>query len=84
VKEAEAAELVHLKDKYCKLVPLNESGDGSHKVSILLQTHLWGGKVQTSGLQHDQDFIVKVRCQFLMAELMSLKQTVKTKIFLKI
>jgi hypothetical protein len=69
VKEAEADDLVYLKDKYCKLIPLDESGDSSRKVSILLQTHLLGGKVQKSGLRHDKDVIIKVRCQFLMAEL---------------
>jgi hypothetical protein len=62
VKEAEADELVHLKNKYCKLMSLNESSGGSCKVNILLQTHLSGGKTQTSGLKHDKDFVVKVRC----------------------
>lgn len=63
----EADELRHMKDKYCNLVPLNENNEVSNMVIILLQTYLLGGKVQSSGLRRDQDFIVKVRCQFLMA-----------------
>ncbi|XP_021940877.1 activating signal cointegrator 1 complex subunit 3-like isoform X3 [Zootermopsis nevadensis] len=59
VKEVEADELRHMKDKYCNLVPLNENNEVSNMVIILLQTYLLGGKVQSSGLRRDQDFIVK-------------------------